>query len=170
MWVLHNLVNAPQRLTSSRPNPKMQYLNMKMIYQVQETCKSIFDYWPKCRYCIFFIKNSTFCRPTCRYCIIWYRQWQSIIDWHPKLVSPLAQLCPIFFYALDETILSLIFESIIHTNIPKPHCVIFIICHGLWPLPFVTIDKQWLYHCFVHLWLWIPNGHTILWQQYANIP
>jgi hypothetical protein len=25
MQVLHNLVNGPQRLTSSRPNPKMKY-------------------------------------------------------------------------------------------------------------------------------------------------
>jgi hypothetical protein len=44
MWVLHNLVNDPQKLTNLGPNPKMQYMNMKMIYQVQEKCKSIYDY------------------------------------------------------------------------------------------------------------------------------
>jgi hypothetical protein len=38
MWILHNLVNGPQRLTSSKPNPKMQHPNM--IYQMQKTCKS----------------------------------------------------------------------------------------------------------------------------------
>jgi hypothetical protein len=31
---------------------------MKMIYQVQERCKSIYDYWPKCGYCIFFKKTN----------------------------------------------------------------------------------------------------------------
>jgi hypothetical protein len=29
-----------------------------MIYQVQETRKSVYDYWPKHGYCIFFIKTS----------------------------------------------------------------------------------------------------------------
>jgi hypothetical protein len=37
MRVLHNLVNDPQRLTNSKPNPKMPNL----IYQVQKTCKSV---------------------------------------------------------------------------------------------------------------------------------
>jgi len=75
---LHNLVNGPWRLTNSKPNPKMQYLNTKMIYQVQETCESISYYWPKHEYFILFTKNKSqvFCIPICGYCKIWQMLWR----------------------------------------------------------------------------------------------
>ncbi len=56
---MHNLVNGFQRLPCLRPNPKTQYPNTKMIYQVQETCESISDYWPKHKYFNLFTKNKS---------------------------------------------------------------------------------------------------------------
>ncbi len=70
MQVLHNLINGPQRLTNSKPNPKMQYSNM--IYQIKKhVSQYLFDCRPTHMYCIFFTKNeSFFCRLICLYCKI----------------------------------------------------------------------------------------------------
>jgi hypothetical protein len=111
MRVLHNLVNVFQGLTSSRPNPKMQYPNTKMIYQLQETCESIFDYWPKHRYFILFTSLGLL------HTYMWV--WQKLAN--VVMLFILGHMCRFFFCGENPMIIFNIYMRLLWMWVKQTH-------------------------------------------------